>query len=323
MHLYEESGDREGQVREWVNIGGVFRRKGDTVRARDSYSKALSIATRDENRQAQAACLNNLGLLDRDEGELREAEMRLKESIRLAHAVNDDAGEARGLENIADLYRIELRPNETISTLLQSSEAFRRAGEPEEFKRVQAMCAEAMSEQGKTAEAIALAEAALERQDLKKRRGLFQKAPRYDTGDVALSSTLVELHRSSGDTNRARRELARFASMAGTIGSQELIARGKLVQATSHEDLGESDMAIKALGEAESLLRSVGSSEGLIAVYMRRAAVHEKLGNLEAAAIDFTEAVSLADRADNDYARTLALARLSDLRNRSKAKEPV
>lgn len=323
LHLYEESGDREGQIREWINIGGVFRRKGEFSRARDSYSKALSIATRDENRQAQAACLNNLGLLDRDGGNLRDAEMRLKESIRLAHAVADDAGEARGLENLAELYRIELRSNEMISMFLQSSEAFRRAGEPEEFKRVQALCAEAMSEQGRTAEGIALAEAALQRQDLKKRRGLFQKAPRYDNGDVALSSALVELHRSSGDANRARRELARFASFAEALGSQELMARGKLMQAMIHEDLGESALAIKALGEAESILRPIGSSEGLIAVHMRRAAVHEKLGNLEAAAVDLAEAISQADRAGDEYARSLALARLSDLRNRSKAKSPA
>jgi tetratricopeptide (TPR) repeat protein/DNA-binding MarR family transcriptional regulator len=317
LHIYEKSNDKAGQTREWINIGGVLRKKGDFTKAREAHLKALSLATQDEDRPAEAACLNNLGLLDRDEGRLGDAEARLKESVRLAHAVKDPSGEARGLENLAELLRVELRLTEMTDLLQESSEAFRRAGEMEEYKRLQAACAVALGEQGKHAEGIHLAEAALQNPDIRKRRGLFQKLPRYDSGDLALSEAIVDLHRSSIDLKRAQKELLRFIEMAGSLGDQAAIARGKLLQAMVQEDAGELQSSAKSIDEAERLLKAIGNSEGLIAVHMRGGALEERRGDLAAAAKHYQEAANQADKVGNEFAKMLARERLASVTSKA------
>ena len=323
LHIYEKAGDSAGQTREWLSIGGVLRRKGDLAKARKAYETALALATKHEDRPSEAACLNNIGLLDRDEGRLRDAEAKLKESVRLAHAVKDSSGEARGLENLAELYRIELRASEMTSLLRESSEAFRRAGEIQEFKRLQAASAEAMGEQGYKPEAIRLVLNALENPDVRKPKGLFQRSPRFDQGDLALSESLIGLLRSSNEPKRAQRELVRFYEIAASIGDKEAVARGRLLRAMVHEDLGELDLAAESLREAEEILRSAGSSDGLIAVHMRRGALEARRGDVKTAADHYREAARQAEKTGNEFGRVLAIERLEGLKKRPHSKEPA
>jgi tetratricopeptide (TPR) repeat protein/DNA-binding MarR family transcriptional regulator len=307
LRIYEKSNDREGQGREWMNIGGVHRKRHDFAKARSAYDEALSFAAKAEDRPLQAACLNNLALLDWDEGDLLDAEMKFKESVRLAHAVKDHGGEARGLENLASLYKAQLKLGEMTTVLMESSEAFRRAGEVVEFKRLQAACAAALGDQRRYSEGIEVCQNALERPDLRRSRGLFQKSPRFDSGDVALSSALVDLLRASGDHKMAQKELARYNAIADAMGDQSAKAKGSLMQALLLEDLGNLDDAIKSLSEAEGLLRGAGNSEGLIAVHMRWGIVEEKRGNVEGAARHYEAAARHAELSGNKYAYALAL----------------
>ena len=316
LRLYMESDDKEGQVREWMNIGGVYRKRGDYPKARDAYSKALSLATMEEDRPAQAACVNNLGMLDWDEGRLRDAETRLKESIRLTHVVRDHAGEARSLENLSELYRAQLKLGEATNLLLESSEAFKRAGEIVEFKRTQATCAAILGEQGKYSEGVTLCSKVLEKPELRRRRGLFQKSPRYDSGDIALSGTMVDLLHASGDRKGALKELARYGTIADEFGDSNAVAKGRLLRALVHEDVGDLDSAIQMLSEADTILRATGNSEGLIAVHMRWGAVEERKGNDSEAARHYQEAAHHAETVSNDSALELARTSLDSVRKR-------
>ena len=306
LRIYEKMEDKEGQSREWMNIGGVHRRKGDHTKAREAYSKALSLATMEENRAAQAACFNNLALLDWDEDRLRDAEIRFKESVKLAHAVKDHAGEAKGLENLAELFRTQYKLGEMTTLLWESSEAFRRAGEIDEFKRLQAACAEALGAQGRLGDGIDLCRKALDKPELKRRTGLFQKAPRYDAGDVALSLVMTDLLRRSGDFKGALKEVQRLSSMAEAIGDQALAAKAGIEAALVHEVAGDLQEAMRALNGAEGTLRSLGDSAGLVAVYLRKGTVQEKLGDEAAAAKHYQEAARHAEIANDQYALTVA-----------------
>ncbi|MBN1677243.1 MAG: tetratricopeptide repeat protein [Candidatus Thermoplasmatota archaeon] len=314
LKLYERSGDTEGQIREWLSMGGVFRRKGDQAKAREAYTQALTIASKQEDRAAQAACLNNLALLDWDEGRHRDAEVRLKDSVRLAHVIKDHLGEAKGLENLARLSEVQNRLDEVPNIYLESSEAFRRAGEIVEFKRLQAASAEALGRQRRSEAAIELCTRVLERPEFRKRKGLFQRSPVYDHGDLALASALVEVLRESGDRKRAQKELARFLSMASAVGDQDQVAKGKLLASMISEDSGELEAAVKGLEEAEALLRGTGNHDGLIAVHMRLGLLEEKLGRYEAAERDYQEAARHADLAGDKYAQSLALENLAAVR---------
>ena len=313
LELYESSGDKAGQSREWISIGGVHRRRGDLKRAREAYSNALSIASKEEDRPAQAACLNNLALLDRDEGHLRDAEAKLKESIGLSHAVKDYSGEARGLENLADLFRVQLRSVEMTSLLLESSGAFKRADELAESKRLMSQCAESMADQDRFEDAVKMLEDGLTSPELRRRRGLFQMTARYDVGDLALSSTLADLHRRGGDFKRALKESQRYDEIAEALNDKAAIAKGKILSSMIREDSGELDLALRSLEIAGSILRSEGNSEGLIAVHMRAGTVEEKRGDLAAAKRHYEEAARHAEVTGNKFALALALENAKSL----------
>jgi len=312
--LHEKSGDKAGQTREWMSIGGVLRRKGDFRGARDAYSKAMALASMREDRSAQAACLNNMGLLEWDEGNLKEAEARLKESVNLSHTVNDHRGEAEGLENLAFLHGSQMRQTKMTDLLLEAYEAYRRAGELSESKRVRAACADALGDQGRYPEAIQLCESSLRTPELRKRRGLFQRGPVYDYGDVALSSSLVDLYRRSGELKKASHALDRYTDISNSLSDQNLVAKGRLMSAMISEDAGDLESAVRSLAEAESVLRSTGNSEGLIAVHMREGIVEEKLGRYSDAERHYEEAIRHADAAGNKGARAVALENLANVR---------
>ena len=314
LKLYEQSGDRGGQAREWMNIGGAHRRRGDHVQAREAYSMALSLASMDEDRSSQAACLNNIGLLDWDEGRLRDAELHLKESVKLAHAVRDHAGEAKGLENLADIYRVQFKLTEMTTLLWESSEAFRRAGEIDEFKRLQAACAESLGAQGRTADGMDLCKRALDRPELRPKKGLFQKGPRFDGGDIALVMALVDLLRRSGDYKEATRQAARLSGMADLTGDVQLKARARMELAMVQEDSDDFDSALASLTDAGELLRGLGDHGGLAAVHMRRGTILEKRGDEPGALKEYEEAARHAEIADDPTALRIATENIAGLK---------
>jgi len=310
LELYKERGDGEGEAREWLNIGAAYRRKGDFARAREAYGNALSISSKLEDRSAQAACLNNLALLDWDEGRLRDAEMHFKESIKLAHAVRDHAGEARGLENLAALFKAEMRTADLASILWETAEAYRRAGELAEFKRVQAICAEALAGIDRIEDAVEMCRKALEKPELRRRTGLFQRQPRYDDGDVALCSSLIGLLRESGDIKGAAREGARLTEMAEASRDRTLAARAKLELALNSEESGDLEAAVQHLKGAEGILKEAGDRKGLVAVHIRTGMIKEKLGNEAEAISQYEEAVRQAELSGDRLGLASALENL-------------
>ena len=313
LKIYEKAGNRGGQIREWLNIGAAHRTRGDYAKARDAYSEALSLASKSEDRGAQAACMNNIALLDWDEGRLRDAEAMLKESIRLAHAVRDHAGEARGLENLAELFSLQARTTEMTSLLLESSEAFRRAGEVEEFKRLQAACSDSLGLQGKTREGVELCRSALSRPELRRKTGLLKRVTRFDRGDVALSLTLIGLLRGSGDLKAAEAEIDRLMDMAESMTDPVLHSKAEVERALIKENSGDLKGSSDHLREAERILKTAGDKEGLIAVNLLLGNVEEKRGDYDAARARYAEAVRQAELLGDEEALTAAMRNLRSL----------
>ena len=310
LQIHERSKDSTGQARELMGIGAIHRKKKDFGSAREAYDKAMALFSAEEDRAGQAACLNNIALLEWDEGRLGASEKRFKESVGLAHTVKDQLGEARGLENLAELTRAQFRYTESMDMLREAAEAFRRAGEISDFKRLKAELAKALANQGKSSEGIALCASSLESPELRRKPGLFQKAQRYDDGDIALSSILVELHRSSGDIGKARRELSRMIEMATALRNAAQMARSRMMEATLQEDAGELESAAKSLRAAESILKEAGDLLGLVAVQIRMGVIEEKLGNDSAAVSRYRDAVRNAEIAGDRKALAYSMENL-------------
>ncbi|UCE90779.1 MAG: tetratricopeptide repeat protein [Methanobacteriota archaeon] len=317
LAIHEKSGDVEGKVREWLNIGVLHKRRGDGAKARESYSTALSIATKAENRAAQAACLNNMAILDWEEGLPGDAERKFRESIRMAHSVKDFAGEAKALENFARFCGSFQRLDESASLLLEASGAYLRMNEISEAKRMRLLAAEAMADNGKAKEAVESLREVLSDPSLKKRRGLFRSSPSIDAVDAEVRLALVSLLRTSGDFVQARSELDAYMALVRPLADEALLARGTMERAMILEESGDLGAAAAVLEEVERALTRTGTMDGLIAVNIRRGVVHEKLGDMDMAAEYYGRAEVLAKREGDDQARTIAIENLTSVNNRT------
>jgi tetratricopeptide (TPR) repeat protein/DNA-binding MarR family transcriptional regulator len=305
--IYERTGDTEGQVREWLNLGMLFKRRDDIEGARKSYSNALSIAARAENRSAQAACMNNLALLDWETGAPGDAERKFRESIRLAHAAGDSMGEGRALANFSQFCRSYHRLDEAANLLLESSAAYARAGDLVESKHAKSVYCEALAEQGDLAGAISTCRSALSDPSLRRRRGLFKDSPSCDSGDFTLMLTLVSLLRLSGEYDDAKQELESVMAEASRSGDVALRAKGKMEGAMIAENAGDLQSSLDLLSEAEQILVGQVDREGLVAVYLRLGTVAEKMGDFDKARNHYEKAARQAELAGN--VKALAIAR--------------
>jgi len=198
---------------------------------------------------------------------------------------------------------------------MEAADAYSRAGETEDYKRLLAARAELLGDLGKHREGIELCKKALARPELKRRKGLFQRVSGFDAGDMALASTVVDLLIMSGEFKEAQAELGTYMSMAQASPNRSMVAKGKLTAAVLKEHLGELEPAKKLLDEADDVLRALGDGQGLIAVCLRRGIIHEKLGEDAAAEKDYTEAARLAEIARDKAAFSIARNNLASLRN--------
>ena len=310
LDIYEKSGDVDGRVREWLNMGMLHKKKGDLASARDSYATALSIATKAENRAAQAACMNNIAILDWEEGVPGDAERKFRDSIRIAHSAKDAAGEARALENFALFCKSFQRLDEARHLLIEASGAQIRADDIAEAKRLRLLAADVMGDLGHLEEAAHLLRKTLSDPAMKRRRGLFRSASTIDEADANLRLSLVSSLRASGSLDDARQELEEYMRIIEPLSDPLLQARGMLEKAMILEESGDLPSAASALGDAELVLTQIADGEGLIAVNIRLGIVQEKMGNTEKAAEHYGAAEQLAKREGNDKARTIALENL-------------
>lgn len=317
LAIHEKSGDVEGTVREWLNIGVLHKRRGDLAKARESYSKALSVATKAENRAAQAACLNNMAILDWEDGAPGDAERKFREAVRMAHSVNDSAGEANALENFARFCSAFQRFDESVNLLLEASGAYLRMNEISEAKRVRLLAAETIADSGRTKDAIDSLREALSDPALKRRRGLFRSSPSIDAADAEMKLSLISLLRASGDLEKARSELESYMALVKPLADGVLSARGMMEKAMILEESGDLTAAAAVLKDIERTLTKIGARAGLIAVNMRLGVVQEKLGDLDMAAEYYGRAEVLAKREGDDRARTIAIENLTSVSNRA------
>ena len=307
--IYERTGDSEGQVREWLNLGLLMKRRADIEGAKDAYSKALSIAAKAEHRSAQAACMNNIAMLAWETGSPGDAERMFRESVRLAHAAGDNMGQGRALENFSQFCRSFHRLDEAANLQLEASAAYARAEEIVESKRAVSTHCELLVEMGSLEEAIKACKSALSDPSLRRRRGLFKDSPLWDAGDFALAMTLVDLLRQAGEYGEARERLDEFAAEADKSEDYSLVAKGRLEAALIAESAGSFEESMSLLTETEQILVEQVDREGLIAVYIRMGTVSEKMGDLDTARTYYLGAARQAELSGN--AKALAIAKES------------
>ena len=87
LHLFRESGDRQGEAISMNNLGLIADIRGDYDEAERLYNESLAIKREIGNRQGEAASLDNLGRIARNRGDWDEAERLYRESVRIKNEI--------------------------------------------------------------------------------------------------------------------------------------------------------------------------------------------------------------------------------------------
>lgn len=313
LKLYEESGNRDGQIRELINLGMTYRRKGRNAKAEKAYEKALELAGNSGNKVAKAAAFNNLALLRMDERDYGDAIELLKESITLARDGKDQLAEARALENLALVFRQRSMWDEAGAWMRAASEAYRKAGDVITAKKLLSDLALALSSRGKVDGALDVCRKSLADPALRRRPSLLHRERRFDRGDFDLSRVYGHLLWEKGDLSSALRSFRETVDIARKMEDDVLLSRSVMDLAMRLEEMGDLEKARELLHQVISLLDRIGDNEGLIAAHIRLGNVEEKSGRDGRAVEHYREAANRASLSKDDIAIAIGLESMGSL----------
>lgn len=310
LRLYQESKDATGEAREWLSLGSAYRRRGDYDKARDAFQKSRDLAEGIGDPAAEAAALNDLALVDWDEGGVLRAEELLELSVAKAHQAGDATGEGLALENLASLLRSQTREEQAQRRLEEAASAFRRAGDEGERKRAVASRAELLGIMGREDEAIALLKETIASEQARRGIRRIGRGAGPSKGEFGLRSALVRLQREAGSLEEAVTEAVQLERAATLMGDDRLLAKARIEMAAALEEMGRADEADEALQQARADLSRKGDAEGLAVVLMRRAALARRRGDNPISEEMLREALHQAKLSGSRFAEASVLEEL-------------
>ncbi|MCU0860767.1 MAG: tetratricopeptide repeat protein, partial [Methanomassiliicoccales archaeon] len=291
LRLYQSSGDRAGEAGEWMSLGSAHRRRGDLAKARACFQSAWEVAERLGDLRVMAAALNNLALVEWDDGFPSRSEPLMERSVALAHQAEDLVGEARALQNLSSLLRAQAREGEALQRMAEAEAAFHRAGEVEECRKATVARAELFADLGREAEGIELLRKALAEPA---HRTPFRRKGRGAQGEGRLREGLVRQLRECGRLDEAEQEALALEALAVRLDDARMAARAKIELDAILEDEGKEGGAVEALESAREELARVGDAAGLAVVHLRLGELARKVGDRGKALRELREAARQA-----------------------------
>jgi class 3 adenylate cyclase/tetratricopeptide (TPR) repeat protein len=117
---------------DWLScaIFRFFQVRGHWATAESLYQKALTAATRANDRAARARALYHLGLVYRHQGRWNDAESLLNESLTLARELRDSKAEGNTLKHLGRVHQLLERYEQSETALREALAILHAAGDP-------------------------------------------------------------------------------------------------------------------------------------------------------------------------------------------------
>jgi Tfp pilus assembly protein PilF/tRNA A-37 threonylcarbamoyl transferase component Bud32 len=160
LALYGEVGERTGVARTLTNVAEVLFARGDLKKARDMHEESLAICREIGDKDVAAYDLYRLGILFAASGDARAAKDKYEEALVLQRELGDKISAAQTRLGLALLALAQDRAAEAESLARGAEEDLRVGGATDPTALAQAILAEALLVQGKTAEAASFSEKA-------------------------------------------------------------------------------------------------------------------------------------------------------------------
>jgi DNA-binding winged helix-turn-helix (wHTH) protein/tetratricopeptide (TPR) repeat protein/TolB-like protein len=236
LGIYRVSGNKLSVANEYDNLGDILLYLGDLAGARRSYGEALAIYHELGDQNGTALAKLGLGDVFLAQGEHAEAKGVYEEALDICRQLGNRSREASALADLAELQRLggdadAARKNEAAAIV-----DFESAGDKSEAEHVRLQTAALLLDEGKSAEAGALAEHAI---------AVFDetRAGRYAAQTKLL---IAEARLAQGRNSEAKKNVDEVLASAKGSHNQELELRavilGARVQAVSGNarDVSES-----------------------------------------------------------------------------------
>ncbi|MFO8110472.1 MAG: tetratricopeptide repeat protein [Thermoplasmata archaeon] len=311
LDMYRNSGDREGEIRELLALGTVYRKKGELDKAKWHYEESRKIIEKENIQEALGPLCNNMGLLYVHRGEFATAEEQFKRAL--------EYGESGIVyENLAELYRRMGARSEVLSALESALERYTDAERWSDVSRLCLALGNAYNSAGEWKKATNTLKKGLANEKEHRRRKLFGR-------NTNLSHIEIELHRNLADSLRkhhwreclVHRKIVVDALAAGK--DKKGAHRAKLELAFDLRDSGDTEGALEVLKSLEKELQ--GEKRGLIACKLEEGRIYQDIGRYKDALNVLEEGLKLSRDMGENLGISTAEDMIKEIRNAMKKVE--
>lgn len=285
-----------------INLGTVYRYRGDAESARSCLLRAQKILGEHPNRPLEATARNELATLLDLEGEYLDALTNYQEALDSYEALGETSYASTILFNMGTIHQ---RLGDLEATFEYYRQALDRLGKTGDHLQ-----------RGHMLEGLGWVY--IHRGDLQKAESVLSEA--MDIARAAGNTPLLaaclerigELRVASGQPREAIESLERSLDLYHSSGSRWRQPSVLVQLAEAYVALGDPQRAVDLLNDAAALYDNVGRRTGVADSYYRIARVEKDRGNLEAARRAIVQAVAVAEslrpQVGSDDLRTLISA---------------
>lgn len=304
LEAYRDSGDREGEVRELLALGTVYRKKGDLQRADKHYQMARDIIEKEDIPDAQGPLLNNMGLLHMHNGDLTSAEKHFKRALE--HGTSGIT-----YENMAELYRRIGSHGDVLDVLERAVETYSHQAKWRDVSRSCLALGKAYGSAGKPGKAAETFRKGLRNEEIHRKKGLFR-------GKSGLSQLEIELHRNLADALREHdwegclEHRKMVLEALRTMEDREGEMRARLEYAFDMRDSGDTGGALNELRALEKEMED--QERGLIACKLEMVRICRDTGLFKDALEVAREVLKMSRDAGEDAGVSVAKELMDEIR---------
>jgi DNA-binding winged helix-turn-helix (wHTH) protein/tetratricopeptide (TPR) repeat protein len=157
LAIYRQLGNKKGVADELDNLGDVLYALADLEDARKSYEQSLAVDEEIGNQDGVALAKGALGPVLLALGDHEQAKRMSQESVAICQTIGDRSKAAIGLAGVGSALRMEGRLEEAKTYETEAISMFEQIGDFQSAARFKLVLAELSVDQGRPAEAVAIA----------------------------------------------------------------------------------------------------------------------------------------------------------------------
>lgn len=310
MKRYKEKDDLEGEIREHLSLGTVYRKKEDFEYARKHYEKARSLMrSLDRVEEVQPILYNNLGMLYLSMKDYSKSEEMFKKALSsggeksIVHEnlsrLYEEMGEIERcldhLDKAVDLKKSRGDDREMIELLVKRSDHYRKLKNFE-----------------KTIDDL---QKALTLEEKRNSKFWIFGGENASGLKAKVHEKMAEVYREKGEMERCLSHRDEAIQQYERLNDNQNQIRQKLLKGFDLSDEGELEKALEVLSEVETVSENLNNQEGVTAARLEKARISKKKGEYAEAKRSLRKLIKDAEERADEKAVQEAGRILESLKN--------